>query len=80
MIGLDVCVEHRDDGRTLAFGEPDVVVDQVDMRIDDREGAVRLASEQIRGTGGRVVQQLSEIHAGPPGLALIALESYQLIS
>lgn len=65
-------VEDLDDGGALAVGEPDVLVDEGDARVDDREGTVGLAPEQVRRAGGLVVQQLSEVHAGLQGVEFIA--------
>jgi hypothetical protein len=70
MVSLDVRLEHSGDPRALRFGERDVVVHQVDVRIDDGELADRLAAEQVGGTGGVVVEQLSDEHG---------LTSYQAI-
>ena len=51
----------------LRLGQCDVVVDQIDVRVDDRERAVALAAEQIRGAGGFVVEQLAEEQGGLRG-------------
>jgi hypothetical protein len=37
-------------------------VDQLDVRIDDREAPLRRAPEQIGRAAGAVVEQLSEVH------------------
>ena len=72
------CVsKHGDDRDALRLGERDVVVDQVDVRIDDRELAAALAAEQVGGAGRLVVEQLSEEHVAS---VRIGLTSYQLIS
>src|SRR4051794_38409688 len=63
VVGLDVGVEHRGDRRALPLGERDVLVHQVEMGVDDREGAVGLAAEEVRGAGGVVVEELAEVHA-----------------
>ena len=78
VVGLHVRLEDRDDRRALGLGEREVLVDQVDVRIDDREPPVRLAAEQVRGAGRLVVQQLAEEHAGLQGRAS-RLTSYQVI-
>ena len=70
VIGLDVRIEDRGDRRALDLGERDVVVDELDVRVDDGERAVRLAPEQIGGARALVVEQLPEVHA---------LTSYQAI-
>ena len=44
----------------MGLGERDVLIDQVDMRIDHGEPAAALAAEQIRRAGGFVVEQLAE--------------------
>ena len=62
MVGLHVRLEDRDDRDALGLGQRDVVVDQVDVRVDDRELAVALAAEEIGGAGGLVVEELSEEH------------------
>lgn len=64
VVGLHVRVEDCDDRRALRLGHSDVVVNQIDMRIDDCEFAARLAPQQVGGARGVVVQQLSEVHAG----------------
>ena len=61
VVGLHVRVEHRDDPGALGLRERDVLVDQVDVRVDDGERAMGLAPEQVRGAGGLVVQQLTEV-------------------
>jgi rhodanese-related sulfurtransferase/predicted transcriptional regulator len=55
-------LEHRDDRDALGFGDADVLVDEVGVRVDDRELAVRLAAEQVGGARTVVVEQLSEEH------------------
>ena len=71
VVGLDVRIEHGDDRHALGAGQPDVLVNEVDVRVGDRELAVRLAAEQIRGARALVVQQLPEVHVPPrPRLAL----------
>ena len=62
VVGLDVSVEDGGDRRALALGECDVVVDQVDVGVDDGEGAVRLAAQEVGGAGGLVVEELAEVH------------------
>jgi|SRR3954451_8829904 len=63
VVGLHMRIEDGDDRRTLGFGQSDVLVDQVDVRIDDGELRVRLAAEDVGGAGGGVIQQLPEEHA-----------------
>ena len=62
VVGLDVRLEHGDDRDALRLGQRDVVVDEIDVRVDDRELAVRLAAEQVGGAGGLVVEELAEVH------------------
>jgi hypothetical protein len=47
------------------------------VRLDDRERAVGLAAQQVRGARGLVVQQLAEVHAPLQKVELIGLTSYQ---
>ena len=63
MVGLQVCLEDSDDRNPLHLGQRDVVIDEIDVRVDDRELAVGLAPEQVRGASRVVVQQLAEVHA-----------------
>jgi hypothetical protein len=73
MVGLDVGLEDCDDRDGLLLSQRDVIVDQIDMWIDDREARLGLASEQIGGAGSLVVEELTEKHA-------LGLTSYQLIA
>jgi hypothetical protein len=66
VVGLEVRLEHGDDRDALAFCQRDVVVDQLDVGIHDRESAVGLAAEKVRGAGRFVVQQLAEVHGIAP--------------
>src|SRR5436190_1151106 len=72
-------VEPGDDLRPLSLGESDVLVDKVDVRLQDREGTMRLAPQHVGGAGRFVVQQLSKEHRtssrGRPYLALDKLSS-----
>ena len=63
VVGLHVRVEHGNDRRALAVGQRDVLIDQIDVRVDDRKRAVGLATEQVGGARGLVVQQLTQVHA-----------------
>jgi hypothetical protein len=47
VVGLDVRLEDRNDRDALALGEGDVLVNQVDVRVDDGELALALAAEQV---------------------------------
>lgn len=62
VVSLHVRLEHGDDRHALRLGQGDVVVDQVDVRVDHRERAVALAAQQIRRTRRLVVEQLPEEH------------------
>jgi hypothetical protein len=62
VIGLHVSLKHRDDRDALRLGDPDVVVDEVRMRVDHSEALHGLAAEQVGSTGGVVVEQLAEEH------------------
>ena len=71
VVGLHVRLEHCDDRDALRLGQCDVVVDQIDVRIDHREPGLGLAAEEVGGAGRLVVQQLAEEHG---------LTNYQLIA
>jgi hypothetical protein len=70
VVGLHVRLEDRHDRDALSLGQRDVLLDEIDVRIDDRELALALAAEQVGGTCGVVVEQLAEVHG---------LTSYQAI-
>ena len=57
VVGLHVRLEHRDDRRADRGRRREVVVDEIDVRVDDRELAVRRAAEQVAGAGAGVVQE-----------------------
>ena len=78
MIGLHVRVEHRDDRDALRLRQGDVVVDEINVRVDDGELATCRAAEQVGGACGFVVEQLSEEHVDLQAISL-DLTSYQLI-
>ena len=63
MIGLYVGLEGRDDRDALRLGQRDVVVNQIDMRVDYRELGLGLAAEEIGGAGRLVVEELAKEHA-----------------
>src|SRR6476469_1447567 len=73
VVGLDVGLEHGHDlaGRRRAL---DVGLDQLDVRVDDRQRAVRRAPEQVARAGGRLVEERSQDHRLaillPPGSGL----------
>ena len=62
VVGLDVRVEHGDDRHALRIGQREVPVNEVEVRVDDGELAVRLAAEQVGGARALVIQQLPEVH------------------
>src|SRR5262249_8930628 len=62
VVRLDMRVEHCDDRHSLRVGQPDVLVDEVDVRLDDLKLAVGVATEQIGRARALVVQKLSEVH------------------
>ena len=62
VVGLHVRLEHGDDRHALRLGQGDVLADEVDVRVDDRERPAALAAQQIRRTRRLVVQQLPEEH------------------
>ena len=64
MVGLDVGLEHGDDRHALRLGDRQVLVDEIHVRVDDRELPMRCTAEQVRGAGRVVVEQLAEEHAG----------------
>ena len=79
VVGLDVRVEHGDDRHALRVGQRGVLVNEVDVRVDDGELAVRLAAEQVGGARALVVQELPEVHvASPVEIALDKLSTYLL--
>jgi len=63
VVSLHVSLDHRNDRRALTRGEADVLIDQIHVRVHDRELAVRLAAQNVRGAGSLVVEQLSKVHA-----------------
>jgi hypothetical protein len=67
VVGLHVCLEDCCDRHVLCLGERDVLVDQVDVRVNHGELPPALAAEQVRGTGGLVVEQLAEEQVGLRG-------------
>jgi hypothetical protein len=79
VVGLQVRLERGDDRHALGLSDGDVVVDQVDMRIDDGEPPVRGAAEELRGASRVVVEQLPEEHLGLQSVGE-GLTSYQEIS
>src|SRR5262249_8842175 len=65
MVGLHVRLEHsRDPGADL-LGGVDVLVDELEVRVDDGQLVVCRAAEQIARTRARRVQKLSQHHRVP---------------
>jgi hypothetical protein len=52
-----VCFEDRHDRRVQCGRGGEVVVDELGVRVDDRELGVRAATEQVAGTRSCVVQK-----------------------
>ena len=75
VVGLHMRLEGGDDGGALCIGQGDVVVDEVDVRIDDREPLLRLAAEEVGGAGRALVQELSKEHAPKVGDQLLCAKS-----
>jgi hypothetical protein len=40
-------VQHRHDRGALTFGQRDVLIHEIDVRVDDRERALALAPERV---------------------------------
>jgi hypothetical protein len=57
VVCLHVRLEDRHDWRTQRGRCGEVVVDEVGVRVDDRELGVRASTEQVAGTRGLVVQK-----------------------
>ena len=70
VIGLDVRLEHGGDLRPLRLGRRDVVIDQIDVRVDDAEDAMGLAAQEVRGACRVVVEVLAEEHTTTVGQPL----------
>ena len=70
VVGLHVRLEHGHDRRADRGGRGHVVVDQVGVRVDDRERAVGGAAEQVAGTGAGVVQKRAQQHLVSPQLVI----------
>ena len=79
VVGLHVRVEHRHDRRALRLGQPDVCIDQVDVRLDDRQLRIGLAPKHVRGARRLVVKQLPEEHADLQDPDTDRLTNYQVI-
>jgi hypothetical protein len=62
VVGLDVGLDDGGDLGALRPGQRDVLVDEVDVRVDDGEPPDGLATEQVGRARGLVVQELAEIH------------------
>jgi hypothetical protein len=57
VVRLHVRLEDRHDGRAQRRRRGEVVIDDLGVRVDDRELGMPAATEQVAGTGGRVVQK-----------------------
>jgi hypothetical protein len=56
VVGLHVRLEDRDDWNALSVGQAYVLVDEIYVRVHDRERALRLAAQQVGGAGAVVVE------------------------
>jgi hypothetical protein len=56
-----------------------VVLDEVDVRLGDRELPVREAAEHVRGARGLVDEQLAKEHLDLRAISRLDLTSYQVI-
>jgi hypothetical protein len=80
VVGLQMGVEDRDDRRALRLGQRDVIVDEVDVRIDDGKRAVAPCSPaRSRRTRSRRSAAAGSTHAVLHEVELIDLTSYQVI-
>jgi len=78
VVGLDLGLDDGDDLGALRLGQRDVLVDEVDVRVDDGASPDGLATEQVGRARGLVVQELAEIH-GDLDRSGASLTSYQAI-
>ena len=62
VVGLHVRLEDRHDRRADPLGLAEVVVDELDVRVDDREPRRELAAEQVARAGGRLVEERAQDH------------------
>ena len=62
MVGLDVCLKYGHDRRPDLRCRLEVLLDEIGVRVDDREFGVRAAAEQVAGARARVVQELAKQH------------------
>src|SRR5207247_3294900 len=51
MVGLDVCLEDRDDRRSGTRRLLEIAVDELLVRVDDREPRLRQTAEQVARAG-----------------------------
>jgi hypothetical protein len=70
VIRLDVRLEHGRDRRAHALGRLHVLLDELDVRIDDREPRVRQAAEQIARAGSVLVEEGPQDHCFSLGCTL----------
>ena len=66
MVCLDVRLEDCGDSRALSRGDVDVFVDKVFMGVDHSQLTGRVAAEDVRRTGGLIVENLAKQHCGLP--------------
>ena len=62
VVGLHVRLEDGDDRRAEPLGLGQVLVDELDVRIDDGQRSLREAAEQVARARGRLVQERAEDH------------------
>ena len=62
VIGLDVRLEDGRDRRARPLGGVEVALDELDVRVDDRELRVRETPEQVAGAGRLVVEEGAQDH------------------
>jgi len=56
VVGLHVGLDDGRDPGPLGLGAGDVLVDEIHVRVDDRERPLALAAQQVGGAGGFVVE------------------------
>jgi hypothetical protein len=76
VVGLEVGLQDGDDSHALRLGERHVFVDEIHVRVDDRELPMRCTAEHVRGACRVVVEQLAEEHLG----LLIAVRALDKLS
>ena len=62
MVRLNVRLEDGRDRRPRSLGGLQVGLDELDVRVDDRERRVREAAEEVARAGGLVVEEGPQDH------------------